>query len=269
VPNRVDNVEQVLIDAPLPGTYTIRVSATGSVTNQAFSLAASANLAAIQMVGPELFAVRPNDGELFLLDATNELTVAPRELNLLFKGGADLADIDASTTAIRITRAGANNRFDVASMRSDLGTGGAVVFDFEAVNLGEDQNGIELIIRERDFGGPMALVPQLTAPGQITVVLNRNPGNETTAGELVAALNSDPDSSAILRASISPVSTDADPENVRITDFILDPASYVSDFGTGSYQVRFSATQSGRTGADIRSTWRRRRWESEPHRSSR
>jgi len=44
--------------------------------------------------GPELFAVRPNDGDLFLRDEANVLSVAPRELNLLFRGGADLADID-------------------------------------------------------------------------------------------------------------------------------------------------------------------------------
>ena len=73
--------------------------------------------------GPELFAIRPNDGDLFLRTELNVLPVAPRELNLLFKGGADLADIDLGTTALRISRAGGNEQFDVASIRSDLGTG--------------------------------------------------------------------------------------------------------------------------------------------------
>src|SRR5262249_49039371 len=36
--NSVDNVEQVLIDAPAAGTYTVRVSNTGVVTPQAYSL---------------------------------------------------------------------------------------------------------------------------------------------------------------------------------------------------------------------------------------
>ena len=36
--NHVDNVEQVLIDAPVPGVYTVQVSATGSVSNQDFSI---------------------------------------------------------------------------------------------------------------------------------------------------------------------------------------------------------------------------------------
>jgi hypothetical protein len=36
--NHVDNVEQVLIDAPIVGDYTIRVDATGTVSNQDFSI---------------------------------------------------------------------------------------------------------------------------------------------------------------------------------------------------------------------------------------
>lgn len=39
--NSVDNVEQVLIDAPLAGNYSVRVSHTGGVTSQAYTLLVS------------------------------------------------------------------------------------------------------------------------------------------------------------------------------------------------------------------------------------
>ena len=189
--------------------------------------------------GPELFAVRPNDGDLFLRNELNVLPVAPRELNLLFKGGADLADIDLSTTAIRITRAGGNERFDVASIRSDLGTGGLAVVDFSAVNLGTSQDGIQVVLTESDHGD--ASGPTITVVGtQITADLNRNLGDETTVGQLVAALNSNSASSALLRAEINTgVSLSATPANMKVADYILQPATGTTDFGTGGLRGPF------------------------------
>ncbi|MBC8868146.1 MAG: hypothetical protein H8E44_01945, partial [Planctomycetes bacterium] len=207
------------------------------------------------LAGPELLAVQPNDGELFLRDGDNELSVAPRELDLLFKGGANLADIDKDTTSLRIIRAGANGRFDVASMRSDLGTAGQVVVDFSAVNLGVSQDGIRFVLTERDLGN--ASGPTVNVVGtQISADLNRNPGNETTAGQLIDALNNDPAASALIEAEINTgLSIAAVPANVRITDFILEPATvttdFGTDFGTGSYEVRFTARRSGELGTNI------------------
>jgi len=42
--NSLDNVEQVLIAAPAAGTYTVRVNATGTVNNQAYSLLISGDV---------------------------------------------------------------------------------------------------------------------------------------------------------------------------------------------------------------------------------
>jgi len=201
--------------------------------------------------GPELFAARPNDGELFLRDGDNELPVAPRELDLLFKGGANLADIDKDTTSLRIIRAGANDRFDVASMRSDLGTGGEVVVDFSAVNLGTSQDGIRLILTESDHGDDSG--PTISVLGtDIYVDLNRNPGNETTAGRLINALNDDSDASALIEAEINVgLSNAVTPADVNITDYILQPATVTTDFGTGTYEVRFTARDSGNSGTNL------------------
>jgi len=199
--------------------------------------------------GPRLSAVHPNDGELFSLDADNVLNVAPRELNLLFKGGADIDE--GTLDGIRITRAAGNGRFDVASIRTDLGTGGQVVVDIEAINLGVDENGIELILTERDRGadsGPVVSV----AGTLIAVELNRHPGSETKAGTLVAALNEDPEASALLKAEINePLSAAAAPADVKVTDYILEPASVTTDFGTGTYEVRFTARDSGNSGTNL------------------
>jgi len=201
--------------------------------------------------GPELFAVRPNDGELFLRDGDNELSVAPRELDLLFKGGANLADIDKDTTSLRIIRAGANGRFDVASMRSDLGTGGEVVVDFSALNLGEVQNGIRLILTESDHGDGSG--PTISVLGtDIYADLNRNPGNGTRAGQLVDALNDDSDASALIEAEINVgLSNAVTPADIAVTDYILQPATVTTDFGTGTYEVRFTARASGNSSTNI------------------
>jgi hypothetical protein len=201
--------------------------------------------------GPELFAVRPNDGDLFLRNEVNVLPVAPRELNLLFKGGAELADLDLNTTSLRITRAGGNAQFDVASIRSDLGTSGQAVVDFFAVNLGASQDGIQIIVTESDHGDDSG--PAVTVVGtQVTVDLNRNVGNGTTVGQLVSAINTHPASSALVRAEISETaSLSATPASLSLSDYILQPAVATTDFGTGGYEVRFTARQSGSAGAGI------------------
>ncbi|MBL7044351.1 MAG: hypothetical protein ISR77_37345, partial [Pirellulaceae bacterium] len=96
------------------------------------------------LAGPELLAVQPNDGALLDLGGENVLSVAPRELDFLFKGGANIDE--GTLDGIRITRAGADGQFDVASTRTDLGTGGQVVMEFVAANLGEPKNGIDISV---------------------------------------------------------------------------------------------------------------------------
>ena len=49
--NHVDNVEQVLIDAPAAGSYTIHVGDTGGVANQDFSVFISGATAPVGLLG--------------------------------------------------------------------------------------------------------------------------------------------------------------------------------------------------------------------------
>ncbi|MBP87911.1 MAG: hypothetical protein CMJ64_14505 [Planctomycetaceae bacterium] len=60
------------------------------------------------LAGPDLFAIRPD--EAALLQQGDVLNVAPREFNLLFKGGAD---IDPATIAgnVRLNRSGGDGIF--------------------------------------------------------------------------------------------------------------------------------------------------------------
>jgi hypothetical protein len=189
---------------------------------------------------PELFAVRPNDGSLFAWDSGNSLDVAPRELRLLFKGGADLDRV--TLDGIRITRSGADREFDVASTSSDLGTEGAVVVEFLAVKLGLQQNGLEVLVTESDHGD--ASGPTVTVTGTlVTVDLNRNPARPSTAGDLLAAINDDPLASRLLTARL----VSGDPAT-DLTGTVLGAATASARFGDGNYEVRFSARQSGSAG---------------------
>ena len=94
VANHVDNVEQVKIDLPAPGQYTIHVGATGAVTGQEFSLLVSNEGDA---VAPELVLVIPQEGGFIERGAT--LSIAPRELTLRFNEGQQF--IDESVSPVR------------------------------------------------------------------------------------------------------------------------------------------------------------------------
>ncbi len=61
------------------------------------------------LAGPELLAVRPDSGAL--LRSGDTLNVAPRDLNLLFQGGANLDQSSISTSTIRLFRTGGDDVF--------------------------------------------------------------------------------------------------------------------------------------------------------------
>ncbi len=195
--------------------------------------------------GPQLFAIRPNDGALLDAGGGTVLDVAPRELDFMFKGGAD---IDYNTLpGIRITRSGADGAFDVASTESDFGTNGAVVIEFAAAKLGTGQNNVvQVAVTESDHRD--ASDPLVTVAGTvITVDLNRNSAHPTTANDLVEAINNTPAASARSGPAWSAASAGRD-----LTTAILDPASATTDFGTGNYEVRFTVRQSGMAGNNLR-----------------
>ncbi|MCY2989616.1 MAG: DVUA0089 family protein, partial [Planctomycetota bacterium] len=262
------------------GTYYLAVQGTGKAaagsdygySNYAslgrYTVTGSIVQSGTVAVGPELFAVRPNDGVLFLQNQTTTLNVAPRELNFLFKGGADLGiysgmlnPVNSSvnnstfTDSIRITTAGSDGQFEFASVRSDLNTNGQVVFDFTATDLGVAENGIQLALTESDHGDKSTRVPTVIADltnRRIQVDLNRHPGSETTAQDLIDALSADAKVRSLIVAKINTAaSRSATPGAVQITNYIIAPATAISDFGVGGYQLRFMARNSGTAGNNL------------------
>src|SRR3990167_6760518 len=149
-------------------------------------------------VGPNLVAIRPNTGGF--LDEGDVLREAPRELVLQFSPGQDL---NASTlaTGIQITRAGLDATFTPASIRSDFGTNGAVVLEFTATRLGDSANGVRIALTGSNRGDQIA--PGITVNGGlISVDLNTTRDSETTAQQLVDALNANVSVAQLLTATI-------------------------------------------------------------------
>jgi hypothetical protein len=261
--NLVDNVEQVLIDAPAAGIYTVRVSASSAVSTQAFSLLVSGTGGGVTPTpperqipapGPQLIAARSNEGELLLPQTANAaLDVAPRELQLLFRGGAG---IDGSTTnlaqGIRITRQGSDGAFDYAYAKTDFNTAGAVVVTFDAMRLGQAEEGITIQFTKSDHGtGDRRPMIQVLGKA-ISIDLNSQVGAETTARVLVDALNSHPSASARIQASVTGNTA------LPLTTNLARAASVATDFNTvtspltgGTAELEFTAVTAGTAGNAI------------------
>jgi subtilisin family serine protease len=271
-PNRVDNVEQVLIDSPQLGVYTVRVSDFNGVSNQAFALlvsgANSLDAAGVQPlppdreidpIGPQLIAARPNEGHLLLPHAANEeLGVAPRELQLLFQGGGNIAPGSDLSQSIRITRQGADGAFDYAYAKTDFYTGAAaderhrVELKIEAVQLGSKENGITVTFTKSDHGSDDRR-PIIEVNGRtITVDLNSQQDFETTGRVLEQALNTHPAASRLIRATVTGNTA------LPLTDNLPRAASVRSDMNTvtsprlgGFAELEFTAVTAGSAGNDI------------------
>ncbi|MEM7311585.1 MAG: hypothetical protein AAF497_00395, partial [Planctomycetota bacterium] len=81
---------------------------------------------------------------------------------------------------------------------TDLNTGGAVQVRIETFDSGSTT---EVEIQAADFGGPAD--PVITVDGfSVLITVNSNPGNETTADELVNAINSDPFAIQVVLATL-------------------------------------------------------------------
>ena len=96
-----------------------------------------------------------------------------------------------------LTLQGAN----AAEAVTDFGTGGQVRVRMVSQIPGVEGRETRIEFEQRNFGGPAN--PVVVVTGQrVRVQLNRSPGNETTAGQLISAINSNPDASAIISASL-------------------------------------------------------------------
>ncbi|MFV1965393.1 MAG: hypothetical protein ACC628_08215, partial [Pirellulaceae bacterium] len=174
-------------------------------------------------VGPQLIGIQPNNDALLRLDQTDIRNVAPHELVFKFDENQRFSadDLRDNPGRIQITASGKDGVFAPAARTSDLNTGGAVQVRFMAVRLGEDQNGITINLTKSNQGAPGR--PTITVSGKtISVRLNTNPFNESTARDLADAINdiqTNPEASALVVAEI----VDGDPDRILATSDPLEP----------------------------------------------
>ncbi|MCY2986729.1 MAG: M36 family metallopeptidase [Planctomycetota bacterium] len=205
-------------------------------------------------VGPQLIAARPNDGALLLHgENSTPLIVAPSELQLLFRGDANIDGSQTNLTqGIRLTRQGTDGQFDFASAKTDFGTAGAVVVKFEAVQLGQTEDGITVTFTKSDHGNNDR-APTVSVLGKLVQVdLNAQTNAETTATELLATLAADPAASRLIHATVTGNTA------LPLTVYVAQPASLRSDFNTGTNPpaagqatLEFTAVTAGAAGNAI------------------
>ena len=171
-------------------------------------------------VGPQIIGIQPNDGELLLFDEPDQIrNTAPREL--LFRFDENQVFDTGNLDGIQITRSNLDSEFAAASVESDFNTGESTI-RFTARKLGVEQNGITLVVAKRDQGGAGA--PEIGVVGnRIDVSLNVTPDNETTAQQLVTAINNDIDAKALVLAELVPDGTGT---TFPDTDIASPPINY-------------------------------------------
>ena len=159
-------------------------------------------------VGPQLIGIQPNDGELLPFDNPDHIrTTAPRDL--LFRFDENQVFNPADLDGIQITRSNLDLDFTAASVETDFNSGNAVTVKFSAAKLGVEQNDIKLVFTKRDLGGPGT--PSIGVVGKrIDISLNVNPGNESTAVDLLVALQQDARARSLIHAEVIAGDPDAD-----------------------------------------------------------
>ena len=185
-------------------------------------------------VGPQLIGIQPNNDALLRLERTDIRNVAPQELVFKFDENQrfDAEDLRNNPGRIQVTASGKDGSFAPATTVTDLGTNGVVQVLLTAVRLGDDQNGISLSLTKSNQGAPGA--PTITVNGQaISARLNTNPFNETTALDLVNALNTNLDSSALVRAEI----LSGNPDQILATNDPTEPQIPSSTLSGANDQV--------------------------------
>ncbi|MAD79946.1 MAG: hypothetical protein CMJ50_03755, partial [Planctomycetaceae bacterium] len=180
------------------------------------------------LLGPQLISINPNEGDIFNFDddpgvnpgLDNILDVAPRELTLRFDGNSV---IDAATLdGIRFTQSG----FD-GSFRDDFNTGGAV--EVEVTQLDPLLTGLEVIVtKSGSLSGPA--LPTVSVSGMtISVELNVDPGNESSAADFVQALRASLPAAALVDVAVvagdptQDIATTADASTEIAPNIIISP----------------------------------------------
>jgi hypothetical protein len=206
------------------------------------------------MAGPQLVGILPDDGHL--LQPNEKLGVAPLDLTFRFDEN-QVIDFDTVDTGIQIWRSGLDGVFTAASAITDFNTNNAVQVTFSAKALGTAQNGIQVAITKRDFGG--IGLPLITVSGTtVNIELNTNSQGPTTAQSLVTALNANTAASALVSAAVTAGSgaTNIASPTINYSPLTLlgaNAASAISDLSTsGAALFRFTSVTAGATGNDTR-----------------
>jgi len=122
--------------------------------------------------------------------------VAGQLLQVFSVSGATLFPLGTTVpTGTSVTLRGAN----AADATSDLGTGNAVRVRFLSTRPGPEGRATSVVLERSNAGGP-ANPLVLVSGNQVTVRVNSNFGNETTVGELINAINSNPEASTLINA---------------------------------------------------------------------
>lgn len=130
-----------------------------------------------------------------LLTAFAASPVASRAEVILVSGPSLTAIGGTVVSGSRLTLQGANS----AQALTDLGVGSGTLVRMLAVNPGPEGRGIQIAISKRDFGGPAN--PVVTVQGnRIGIQINSSVGAVSTIGQLLTAINSNPEASQLVRA---------------------------------------------------------------------
>ena len=146
-------------------------------------------------VGPQLIGIQPNNSDLIIDGSVrNE---APRELTFRFD---DSQVIHPSTlSGIRLTRAGGDGSFSLATVSTDFGTNGAVDVQLTSRTLGQN---LTVAVTRADLGASVA--PSFAVSGTtVNITLNSNFTSPTTAQQLVNAINASPVLLTVMGAKIN------------------------------------------------------------------
>jgi len=234
------------------GTFKRREEARRRRSKRSFGIEALEDRRLLA-TGPLLAGIQPNRGDL--LKDGDIRNVAPRELVFRFDEAAAIDE--ATLSAIQITRSGGDFQFSTAKVRTDFNTSGQVIVEFRAQVPGAGGNDVSLMFSKRNVGG--AAPPALSVEGRtILVELNSTPGNQTTAQQVVTAINANPRSRALVQAVVvsGPTSTNITTPSVTYSPLQLrggNQASVSSNFHSGTnLDITFTAVAAGAAANGLR-----------------
>ncbi|MCH2125232.1 MAG: hypothetical protein MK165_10585, partial [Pirellulaceae bacterium] len=210
------------------------------------------NLEDRRLMAAQLAGIQVNDGKL--VNDGDTLTVSPQELTFQFSEDANIDE--TSLDAIQITRSGLDGEFTAASVTTDFNTNGLAVVRFSAQQIGQGGNALQIFVTKTDHGdasGPTLSVSEQ----QISIDLNTNFANGTTAEELIDAVNNDPEVGLLVRAEFvrGNIVTNLAAADINYSPLQLtgaNAASVTTDFDTGfPLDVTFTAVNAGIAGNGV------------------